>query len=404
MTKQDSGVHQAGWGRIILVYALCVLAASSISQAVPVVGEIARTFPGSGRYIGWVISIPSALVALFALPVGWISDRVGDKQLTLVGSALLVVGDIGVVMADSINQLLAMRVLEGLGYVCVAVGTAAMLTRITTGPRRTAALTLWSSFVPMSFAIPLTLAGVLAGMGHWRWAFGGHAIVTALLALGGLALPARPKYLGPSEGQRAQGLGLVLRTPAVYGLGAAFALAAFVQTGITTTFAHMLAHRYDLSVPAASQVVTLGMLFNFAGCLAMGPLLNRGVSRALLATWGIALAAAGALVLYQPGSSIELAVAGALLFYFAAGLVVGLWALLPAVAPGPATRGATSGLVTQLTLWGVLFGPPAGFAALAAGPGWQMSYACAALAASLVLLLMVIRAVAATAATSRASP
>ena len=34
------------------------------------------------------------------------------------------------------------------------------------------------------------------------------------------------------------------------------------------------------------------------------------------------------------------------------------------MAPSPQAMGATSGLVTQLTLLGVLFGPPAAFAAL----------------------------------------
>jgi len=50
------------------------------------------------------------------------------------------------------------------------------------GARRNNALTLWSSFVPMSFALPLILAAQLAGTGQWRWAFSGHAIALAGLA------------------------------------------------------------------------------------------------------------------------------------------------------------------------------------------------------------------------------
>jgi hypothetical protein len=43
-----------------------------------------------------------------------------------------------------------------------------------------------------------------------------------------------------------------------------------------------------------------------------------------------------------------------------------MFTLVPYVAPSMDSIGATSGLVTQLTLMGVLFGPPAFFAAQAA--------------------------------------
>ena len=55
---------------------------------------------------------------------------------------------------------------------------------------------------------------------------------------------------------------------------------------------------------------------------------------------------------------------------FGSGLLVGMWTLLPQVSPGPECTGATSGLVTQITLLGVLVGSPAAFAAEAASsPG-----------------------------------
>ena len=41
----------------------------------------------------------------------------------------------------------------------------------------------------MSFAVPLALAGLLAGTGHWRWAFGGHALVLMVLGIAAIGLP-----------------------------------------------------------------------------------------------------------------------------------------------------------------------------------------------------------------------
>jgi MFS transporter, DHA1 family, inner membrane transport protein len=385
MSDQQPTPASAGWGTIGLVYLLCVIAASCISQAVPIAGDIARHFHLARPQVGWVISIPSALVAVGALLTGWLVDRVGDRPLILLGCAVLVLGDIGVTLAGSFNGLLLMRILEGVGYDFVAVSTVTMIARVTHGPKRTTALVLWSSYIPMSFAIPLILAGLLAGTEHWRWAFSGHAVIMFVLGCAAFGLPAREQG---SVAARSAGLLAVLKTPACYALGAAFACAAFVQTGIVSTLPQMLMGRYGVSTELASSVGTLGMFSNIAGCLLMGRLLNRGLAPLTLACCSVLLTIAAGLGLYAATYPFALAVSLALLYFLGSGLVVGLWALLPSVAPTPASRGATSGLVTQLTLWGVLFGPPAAFAAQSAGAHRQMLNIAVAMLLCLLLLWM----------------
>jgi MFS transporter, DHA1 family, inner membrane transport protein len=90
-------------------------------------------------------------------------------------------------------------------------------------------------------------------------------------------------------------------------------------------------------------------------------------------------------------SDFGTAIAIACAFFLASGLIAGLWALLPHVAPARAL-GAASGLVTQITLLGVLFGPPAAFAAKASGD-WTRTVMNIALAGTAMwaLLWLVIR-------------
>ena len=364
MSETQQSVDQGSWACIILIYIIGVLGATTISQAIPVIGDIARLFH-TGPMTGWVISTPSALVALGALFTGWIVDRVGDKLILLVGCAIVVAGDVGVVLSTSLYPLLAMRIVEGIGYVGISVAAITMMTRITSGARRNIALTLWSSFIPMSFAIPLMLAAPLAGTGQWRWAFTGHAIALALLLLIGVAqLPASSAASGAS---RTAGLGCVLRSPGPYVLGLSFACAAFVQTGIVSTLPHLLSSKYGVTVGIAASVGTLGMVFNTAGCLVVGPMLNRRVPPLAIAAAGVLCTISGGLALGLSLPSFAAAVVISCVFFLGAGLIVGLWALLPLVAPSRQSLGATSGLVTQVTLWGVLFGPPAAFAAQAGG-------------------------------------
>jgi predicted MFS family arabinose efflux permease len=371
MMNRDAGPVNASWGQIILIYALCVIGAATISQAVPVIGDIAKLFHSSRELTGYVISVPSLMVALGAVLVGWIVDRKGDKPVMLIGCVIMIIGDVGVVLSESLNQLLVMRAVEGLGYVGVAVSTVTMVTRTTQGPRRTSALTLWSSFVPMSFAVPLILARQLAGTGQWRMAFIGHAVIVAVLAV--MAFVSLPAWDHVQNASRTGGLRSVLAKPAVYLLGLGFAAAAFLQTGITSILPGQLAGRYGISMGVAGGIVTLGMLANIAGSLTTGRLLNGGMTGLAVATWGVVVTLGGALGIFLINPALSATVLISLTYFLASGIVVGLWALMPRVAPSPKAVGATSGLVTQITLWGVLFGPPAAFGAMAGGGGARMA-------------------------------
>jgi MFS family permease len=377
-----AGEAQGSWGVILLVYAVGVLSAATISQAIPVIGDMARLFH-AGSQAGWIISIPSALVAVGALLAGWLVDRFGDKAVLLVGSTIIIAGDVGVAGAPSLRWLLAMRVLEGVGYFCISVAALAILTRTTHGKRRNSALALWSSYIPMSFALPFVFAGQLAGADRWRWAFNGHALMLAGLAV--LAVIVLPSGRPAGGGSRSVGLTRVLRTPGPYVLGFTFACMAFMQTGLLSILPRLLTGQYGVSIGVAGSVGTLGMMCKAAGCLAGGPLLNHRVPPVAIAVAGIALAIIGGVSLGYPLPSFALAVVTSCIFFFGAGLVVGLWALVPTVAPDRSCLGAVSGVVTQVAIWGVLLGPPAAYAAQAEG-GWALESAGIIVAGTLIVL------------------
>jgi len=378
----DAGEAQGSWGLILLIYAVGVLSAATISQAIPIIGTLARLFH-AGSQAGWIISIPSALVAVGALLAGWLVDRFGDKAVLLVGSVIIILGDVGAAEAASLRWLLGMRVLEGVGYFCISVAALAILTRTTHGKRRNSALALWSSYIPMSFALPFLFAGEFAGIDRWRWAFNGHALMLAALFV--IAVFVLPSGRPAAGGSRSAGLATVLRTPGPYVLGFTFACMAFMQTGLLSILPQLLTGQYGISIGVAGSVGTLGMMCKAAGCLAGGPLLNHRVPPVAIAGAGIALAIAGGVSLGFPLPSFTLAILTSCIFFFGAGLVVGLWALVPTVAPDRTCLGAVSGVVTQVAIWGVLLGPPAAFAAQAQG-GWALASAGIIIAGALVVL------------------
>jgi predicted MFS family arabinose efflux permease len=356
------------WPAIILIYALSVASAMAVSEGVPALGGIAAEFhPRSPAVVGLVMSIPALVVALGGLLTGWIVDRAGDRPMLLIGGLILLAGDAGVIVAPDVPTLLAARVVAGMGYLAMAVAAVTMMMRITAGQRRVAALALWSTVIPASFIVAF-LEGALVLARGWRWVFGMHAGLTApLLVLGVAALPRRD--LGTVPVSRSAGLGLVLRSWGPYALGASFAAAAFLQSGMIAVLARLLQVRLGVGEAQVQPFGILAMVFNMVGALSVGTLINRGVKPWIIGLAGAAAAAVSTLALADSVSTLGAAIATNCVLMLGCGLLAGMWALLPRVAPSPGTMGATSGLVTQITLLGVLLGAPSAFAALGAGPG-----------------------------------
>jgi predicted MFS family arabinose efflux permease len=292
-------------------------------------------------------------------------------------------GDIGVIAAPSLQLLLAARLIAGIGYLLTAIAAVVMLMRITTGRQRVLALALWATFVPVSFILPFLTAGLAASTGSWRSAFLGHAAAIAVLfIIGLLILPRRND--GVAVASRTSGLGQVLRTPGVYLLGLSFGADAFLQTGIIASFSPYLARHYGANPMTINRWNVGAMVANTIGALLVGRLLTWEVPAYLIGFIGIVLTGLPAYFFFAFAIGVGPSIAACWVFAFGSGLLVGMWALLPSVAPSPQSMGASSGLVTQITLLGVLLGAPFAFAAQAASTPVPM---LAVLTAGLVLCL-----------------
>lgn len=377
-----SGPAQAPWGRIILIYLIGIFGMLVVSAAVPALGGIAAEFhPPSPATVGWVMSMPALAAALSSLCVGWLVDRFGDRRIMVAGGVLVMLGDGGVVTSHSIEALLAWRVVGGLGYVCMVVGAVTMITRLTGGSQRTAALALWSTVIPASFILA-GMYGALAGhVLGWRVVFIGHALGVGVLTLAGVLLLPAPVTTGAT---RLAGLREVVRTPWPFVLGASFAAAAFLQTGFVATLPGMLSASIGVEEAQVHSFTILAMLCNVAGAFSFGIFYNRGVRPLHMGAGAVlicALAGTG-LVLAPTGLGPAMAMNCALMLGL--GVLVGMWSLLPLVAPSPSCMGATSGLITQVTLLGVLFGPPAAFAAQQGGRYGMWAFLLVGVAISLV--------------------
>lgn len=132
--------------------------------------------------IGLAIGAYGLTQALFAIPYGMASDRLGRKPVIAFGLLVFALGSVVAATADTITGIIVGRALQGGGAIAAAVmAFAADLTR---EEHRTRAMAIIGMTIGLSFAFSLALGPVLD-----RWiGVPGIFWLTAVLALAGIAI------------------------------------------------------------------------------------------------------------------------------------------------------------------------------------------------------------------------
>ena len=121
-----------------------------------------------------VVWVTSAYLLAYAVPLlitGRLGDRVGPKNLYLVGLTLFTVSSVWCGLTNDISQLIVARVFQGLGASMMTPQTMAIITRIFPAQRRGSAMALWGATAGVATLVGPILGGVLVDQLGWEWIF-----------------------------------------------------------------------------------------------------------------------------------------------------------------------------------------------------------------------------------------
>ncbi|WP_312581837.1 MFS transporter [Atlantibacter hermannii] len=171
--------RRATWG-LGTVFSLRML---GMFMVLPVLTTYGMALQGASEaLIGLAIGIYGLAQAVFQIPFGLLSDRIGRKPLIIGGLAIFVLGSVIAALTDSIWGVILGRALQGSGAIAAAV--MALLSDLTREQNRTKAM----AFIGVSFGVTFAIAMVVGPI--VTHALGLHALfwMIAVLATLGILL------------------------------------------------------------------------------------------------------------------------------------------------------------------------------------------------------------------------
>ncbi len=176
--------HQhKGW----ILFALC-LAALIINIDVTIVNvalpSLVRQLGATTTSLQWVIDAYTLVFAALILAAGSLSDRVGRKGILLLGLVVFGAGSLAGSLASTSGELIAARVVMGLGAAGIFPSTLSLIANVfTERVERAKAIGLWGATTGVGVATGPIVGGWLLGRFWWGSVFLFMVPLAAAIAL-----------------------------------------------------------------------------------------------------------------------------------------------------------------------------------------------------------------------------
>jgi MFS transporter, DHA1 family, inner membrane transport protein len=359
-------------GVVLAVWLAGLGAAAQFGKISVAHGLISELYAGAGPVaLGLMVSVVGLVGLVFGTTAGVILSRVGVRRALVGALALGAVASAVQAMLPGYAAMMALRVAEGVSHLAIVVAGPVAMAAASGGRFQGLAMTLWSSFFGVSYAVlaliapPVLAAGGIAALflGHGVW-MGACALICAVLLPGDAGAP-----VGPRPGLWREHLAIYRSAHvAAPALGFVFYTCAYVA---------ILTLMPPLFPPGMRAGVAAGMpILSIVVSLTLGVWLLDRVGPVRVVQGGFVMAAAGAVIWALPlgwgGAGLAAALlAGGL------GLAQGAsFAAIPVLNPDPADRARAAGAIAQLGNLGTVTGTPLLAAMLAAqGPGAIVAFA-----------------------------
>jgi EmrB/QacA subfamily drug resistance transporter len=136
-------------------------------------------FPAIQRYfhtsdigsLSWVLNAYNIAFAAFLVAGGRVADLLGRKRTFIYGVVLFTAASALCAAADTVGQLVAFRVLQGIGAALLVPASLALVVESFDAARRAHGVGLWGAAAAIASGLGPPIGGALVEASSWRWVF-----------------------------------------------------------------------------------------------------------------------------------------------------------------------------------------------------------------------------------------
>jgi MFS family permease len=336
-----------------LVFLSSVFTCMASGASTPVLPQFVRDeLNGSAAVVGVVVGSGSIVAMLVRPLLGTLADRFGRRRVSFAGSIVGALGLAMLLIASTVVEGTAGRVLFGLGGAALNTATMAWIVDSALVHQRGRALSLFGVSIWTGLALGPQLGVTVLHAGGYQavWAVCIALELCGLLSLVFLPEPPRAARVAQTAAQWRAAIGPVLRPGAV---------SAMAWSGEGVILAFLVLHLQDQGLPSgglggAASVFTLFAISVIAARILLASLIDR-VGAAHAATIALALVGTGLAILGY-ASSLAVAAIGALLLGFGFAPLYPALAVLATARLPAAQRAAGIGVFTSFMDLGMAAG------------------------------------------------
>ncbi len=362
------------WPAVLAAVAGGVAVGMNVGKVPMALAALRPEFGLSLVQAGTVSSTLSTLAVLFAVGFGLLTGRVGALRMALGGLMVSALASVAGLLVHSYPALIATRVLEGAGFLAMAVAGPGLVSAAAAPADRRFAIGVWATFMPAGAGLAMLLSPPLLDAVGWR---GLWALVATALALAALATALQRRHYGAAAAAAATiGPALapamaLLRQPLAWLLALAFGCWAIQHFSLIVWLPTFLKEQRGMSAGPVAALTALMLLVNVPGNLIGGALVQRGLPRGRLIAAAHAATGLCALLLADDRLGDGLRYGLCLALSFIGGLIpAAVMSSSTVLARQPAQIGVLQGLIMQGSQLGQFIGTPAIAAVVAATGQW----------------------------------
>ena len=382
---------------VIIAGMVAALHIGKIPPAIPVLRDALGLSLVEAGFLLSMVQMAGMLGGVF---IGLAADGFGLRRSVLLGQAVLVAASLAGAWATQPGELLALRAIEGLGFLLCVLPVPSLIRQLVPPSRLALHLGLWGTYMATGTSLVLAAGPLLMGAIGWQGLWVALAMASAAVA-GWLflrvpsdrvrrAMAAMPAGAAvPARAQWRARLRATLGSVGPWRVAITFSVYSSQWLAVIG-FLPAIYAQAGLSGQLAGLLTALACLSNVTGNVAAGRLLHRGVCARHLLYAGFLAMAATAFVAFSPLTA-EAPVArylAVVLFSAIGGLIPAtLFALAVHVAPDEHTVSTTVGWMQQCSSAGQFLGPPLVAWVAGAVGGWQWTWVITGLASLVGLVL-----------------